>query len=173
MLWNTSSSWPFAEILGVVKTSVKKDVNGWRLRSTSSLVCADFCLNISFSFTRDSSNGFLLRHNFPSYVVYAHTNTHTHSVTNQWKTSVWLRLTTWKAQSGWRWPWKAQSGQRRPLEKLSLVDGWRSTSGCAFHHARNFSCGEWHFQYYFRGGGGPGVGRGVGWGWGSKKDPKG
>ena len=33
-------------------------------------MCADFCLNISFSFTRDSSKGFLLRHNFPSYVIY-------------------------------------------------------------------------------------------------------
>ena len=36
----------------------------------SSLVCADICLNICFSFTRDSSKGFLLRHNFPSYVIY-------------------------------------------------------------------------------------------------------
>ena len=36
----------------------------------SSLVCADMRLNICFSFTRDSSKGFLLRHNFPSYVIY-------------------------------------------------------------------------------------------------------
>ena len=36
----------------------------------SSLMCADFCLNISFSFTRNSSKGFLLCHNFPYYVIY-------------------------------------------------------------------------------------------------------
>ena len=36
---------------------------------SSSLVCADFCLNNSFSSTRDSSKGFLLRHNLPSYVT--------------------------------------------------------------------------------------------------------
>ena len=36
----------------------------------SSLVCADICVNISFSFTWDSSKGFLLRHDFPSYVIY-------------------------------------------------------------------------------------------------------
>ena len=30
----------------------------------SSLVCADFCLNFCFSYTRDGSNGFLLRHTF-------------------------------------------------------------------------------------------------------------
>ena len=61
--------WPACDRLKSVSSQGWRDTA--RLKEIySSLVCADVRLNICFSFTQDRYKGFLLRHNFPTYVIY-------------------------------------------------------------------------------------------------------
>ena len=69
-----------SEFYDLTNTKFMKGSKSLRMSSTarlplilnlfvSSLVCADVRLNICFLFTRDSYKGFLLRHNFSSYII--------------------------------------------------------------------------------------------------------